>query len=350
MVRVLIVDDSPTMRAILTSILAHDPGLEVVGTAADAMEARALIKQLNPDVLTLDIEMPGMNGIDFLQKIMLLRPMPVVIVSTLSHAGTAATLRALEIGAFDCIGKPLGSIESQEADFAQRLVEAVTLAGRSGLRRPPAFGPTPAMLAAVPAQATAPARRVSPAELSLIAIGASTGGIEALHKLLPSFPPDCPPTLVVQHINPTFAGPMAEMLDAKCQARVKLAEPGETLACGTIYIAPGSERHLAVSNNGRLAVKLAAGDKISGHRPSVDMLFRSVAETVGSSAVGIILTGMGSDGALGLCEMRRAGAFTVAQDEATCTVYGMPRAAVERGAADVVLPIGRIAQTALGLA
>jgi two-component system, chemotaxis family, protein-glutamate methylesterase/glutaminase len=349
-VRVLIVDDSPTMRAILTSILSSDPGLEVVGTAADAIEARALIKQLNPDVLTLDIEMPGMSGIDFLQKIMLLRPMPVIIVSTLSHAGTTATLRALEIGAFDCIGKPLGAIESNEAEFARRLIEAVTLGGKSGQRKAPAFGPTPAMLASPVPPQLAPVRRVAPADVQLVAIGASTGGIEALHRLLPSFPANCPPTLLVQHINPTFAGPMAEMLDAKCQARVKLAEPGEALAYGTIYVAPGSERHLTVSNNGRLAVKLAVADKVSGHRPSVDMLFRSVAETVGSSAVGIILTGMGCDGAQGLGEMRRAGAFTVAQDEATCTVYGMPRAAVERGAADTVLPIGRIAQAALGLA
>lgn len=341
MIRLLIVDDSPTMRAILAMALRSDPGIEIVGEAADAMEARALIKQLDPDVITLDIEMPGMNGIDFLQKIMELRPMPVVIVSSLSQTGAAASVRALELGAFDCIGKPAGSISDMLGDFTARLVDTVRHACHSPVRRKPSSPLRPAV-APVPLKMPVGGGR------RLVAIGASTGGIEALHRLLPSFPTDCPPTLVVQHINQAFARPMAEMLQSRCTAAVKLAEPGERLLPGTIYIAPGNDRHLTLGPGDLLTARLVPGDKVSGHRPSVDMLFGSVAENLGGQAVGILLTGMGNDGAHGLRAMRQAGAFTVAQDEASCTVYGMPRAAVELGAAQAVLPIDRIAEAVLG--
>ncbi|MEY4160432.1 MAG: Chemotaxis Response Regulator protein CheB-glutamate methylesterase [Pseudomonadota bacterium] len=338
MTRVLIVDDSPTMRAILSMALRSDPGITVVGEAPDAMEARSLIKQLNPDVVTLDIEMPGMNGIDFLEKIMQLRPMPVIIVSSLSQAGAAASVRALELGAFDCVGKPVGSITTMLGEFTGRLVDAVHHAARSPMRRAMA-APKPPLV---------PLKMAGGESGKLIAIGASTGGIEALHRLLPLFPADCPPTLVVQHINQAFAKPMAEMLETRCAARVKLAETGEPLLPGTIYIAPGGDHHLILGGGSGLTAKLTAGDKVSGHRPSVDKLFGSIAANLGAQAVGVLLTGMGSDGAQGLAAMRAAGAFTVAQDEATSTVYGMPRAAAELGAARAILPIDQIAAAVLG--
>lgn len=340
--RVLIVDDSRTMRALLAQMLSRAPGIEVIGQAADAHEARVMMRELNPDVVTLDIEMPGMSGLEFLDKIMRLRPTPVIIVSGNTRAGCETTVRALELGAVDCIAKPNNAVPGALENFGLELAELVRSAAGVSCWH-----------ASHSAQSDNVVRQSLELSSSgrsntrLIAIGASTGGVEALHHLLPAFPADCPPTLIVQHISAAFAPAMAERLDTKCTAKVMLAEPGIPLQPGHIYIAPGNDRHLVLSTAEKLVTRLMPGDLISGHRPSIDALFESVAKLIGPSAVGILLTGMGADGARGLLAMRKAGSRTIAQDEATCTVYGMPRAAAELGAAEKILPLPRIAERAL---
>lgn len=338
-IRVLIIDDSPTMRAILMSRLREHGDIEIAGSASNAAEGREMIKRLNPDVVTLDIEMPGMNGLDFLQKIMTLRPMPVIIVSGATQEGNEITARALALGAFDCYSKydPTGKLDLQDSG---RLADLVREASQVRHQRP--MKSTPAI--AVESRLTM--RR----DTRLIAIGSSTGGVEALQVLLREFPKDCPPTLIVQHVNPRFAPAIARTLDASCPATVQVAVHDTLLKPGNVYLAAGADEHLVVSGQTALSAKLRRGDPVSGHCPSVDVLFRSVAETAGPGAVGILLTGMGQDGAKGLLAMARAGAHTIAQDEATCTVFGMPRAAISLGAAQVVAPIGRIARHALSKA
>lgn len=344
--RVLIVDDSATMRALLSRLLAEETDLEVVGAAADAMQARAMIKELNPDVVTLDIEMPGMNGLDFLEKIMRLRPMPVVIVSGITQRGCETTIRALELGAVDCYAKPDGSISNLLESDGGKLAVMVRAAAR--VKR---WMAQAAPVAQAPvAQQTIAISAGSGIATQLIAIGASTGGVEALHHILPAFPANCPPTVVVQHISGAFAPAMAERLDKQCVAKVKLFEGGMPLLPGHIYIAPGNDRHAVIANTDKLTAKLVPGDLVSGHRPSIDMMFESVAKRLGPAAVGILLTGMGQDGARGLLSMRRAGGRTIAQDQATSTVYGMPRAAADLGAAERILPLPRIAERALAAA
>lgn len=332
-IRVLIIDDSPTMRAILMSRLSEEPDISVIGTAGSAAEGRELIKRFNPDVVTLDIEMPGMNGLDFLEKIMTLRPTPVIIVSGATQEGNAVTARALQLGAVDCYAKSDRS-GMLPLDDNGRLAMLVRQAAQvrfnnrwpvaRQLRKGPSLG--------------------SADDLRLIAIGSSTGGVEALQVLLRTFPVECPPTLIVQHVNARFAPAIAQSLDQVCPARVELAQPDTALRPGHVYLAPGDERHMMVGGNSGQYIKLRPGEPVSGHRPSVDVLFHSVAEAVGPGAVGILLTGMGSDGAKGLLAMAQAGARTIAQDEASCTVFGMPRAAIALGAAGVVAPIGRVAE------
>lgn len=337
-IRVLIVDDSPTMRALLSELLRAEPDISVIGAAADAAEARTIIREQSPDVVTLDIEMPGMNGLDFLQKVMRLKPTPVIIVSGLTREGADATVRALEIGAVDCYAKPDGRMGSLLTTDGGRLAALVRSAARLRLgdRALAPVAPAPTIKDGAPG-----ARRDRAA---LIAIGASTGGIEALQIMLQHFPTDCPPTVIVQHINGQFADALARRLDQQCAPRVTTAEPDLPLKPGHIYLAPGNERHLQVRGSPAHPIaRMRADDKVSGHRPSVDVLFRTVAEAIGDQAVGILLTGMGSDGAHGLLAMARAGAVTIAQDEATSTVFGMPRAAIALGAASVVAPIHRIA-------
>lgn len=339
-IRVLVIDDSRTMRAMLCAVLSTDGDIEIVGCAADAREARAMIKELNPDVITLDIEMPGMSGIEFLEKLMTLRPMPVVIVSGLAGDGSAMTVRALAMGAVECYAKPNGANGNLLSSDQGKLAAMVRNAAQASVTARPA---TPA----------APQRteRLTAKGVRLIAIGASTGGVEALGILLGQFPADCPPTLVVQHINGAFAEAVARQLDAHCQPVVTLAEPDLPLRQGHVYIAPGTERHLEVRDSSLgLYSRARHGPLVSGHRPSVDMLFHSVAEQVGAHAVGILLTGMGRDGAEGLLAMAQAGATTIAQDQATSVVFGMPGAAVALGAAQRVAPINRIAHYALGSA
>lgn len=338
-VRVLIVDDSATMRAILRTLLSKEDDLEVVGVAADAAEARTLIKQLNPDVITLDIEMPGMNGLDFLAKIMALRPTPVIIVSGHTGRGADVTMQALQIGAFDCYAKPDGHDGKLLSGDGGILAHTIRLAARHGVRR------DNAVIKRAAIEANAAANHAQPSNAKrLIAIGASTGGVEALTKLLAQWPQNCPPTVIVQHISGALASALARRLDTISPATVMLAESDHFLEPGHVYLAPGNERHLVMRGRDRLVSKLIEAEPISGHRPSVDVLFNSVANIAPGAATGILLTGMGEDGARGLLAMRSAGCETIAQDEATSIVYGMPRVAFEMGAVDRVLPIGRVAE------
>jgi len=327
MVRVLIVDDSATMRSLIATVLQRDPEIEVVGEAGDPLEAREAIKRLNPDVITLDVEMPNMNGIDFLEKIMRLRPMPVVMVSTLTVRGAEATMEALELGAIDCVAKPsTGGLEGfSDLPFK---VKAAAKAKVRPLRE---------------SSATAPAPLDHTPDGRLIAIGSSTGGVEALITVLSRFPANCPPTVITQHMPATFTRSFSERLDRLCAPKVAEAHDGAVLENGRIYIAPGGEKHLEIGGSGTLRCRLSEGPAVNGHRPSVGVLFRSVAKAAGPRAIGAILTGMGRDGAEGLLAMRRAGARTFGQDEASSVVYGMPKAAFEIGAVERQAPLDRIA-------
>lgn len=336
-IRVVVVEDSPTMRAIIHTRLSKEDDIEVVASAANAAEGRQMIRELDPDVVTLDVEMPGMNGLDFLEKIMKLRPTPVIVVSGATQQGNETTARALTLGAVDCYAKSQIS-GTLPLDDGGKLARLVRDAAKVSFARDDA--PATPMAAAPPPPP--PATRKGPPKV--IVIGSSTGGVEALHTLLSQFPADCPPTLVVQHINERFTAAVARTLDEACAARVVLAQPDLPLRPGHIYFPPDNDRHLLVGGPQILRTKLRAGDRISGHRPSVDALFQSAAEIAGKDAVGILLTGMGSDGASGLLAMARAGALTIAQDEATCAVFGMPRAAIALGAASIVAPIDQIAR------
>ncbi|HEV7353552.1 MAG TPA: chemotaxis response regulator protein-glutamate methylesterase [Brevundimonas sp.] len=333
-VSVLIVDDSPTMRGLIAATLKRDPDIEVVGYAANPMEARAEIKRLNPDVITLDVEMPGMNGIEFLEKIMRLRPMPVVMVSTLTQAGAEVTLAALELGAVDAVGKPGPGMTTAEA-FAN-LSNIVKTAARSRVRT--ASG------------APAPAARGADYRAGgdhILAIGASTGGVEALLSIISRFPANCPATVITQHMPATFTPSFAARLDRSCAATVQEATDGAPLEPGRIYLAPGGAMHLEVAGS-TPRCRLVAGDTVSGHRPSVDVLFHSVARSK-RPCTGVILTGMGRDGAEGLLAIRQAGGHTLGQDEASSVVYGMPRAAFEIGAVERQLSLSQMPDAILDL-
>lgn len=335
-VRTLIVDDSASMRAALSRILSADPAIEVVGMAPEPHAARAMIKELSPDVITLDVEMPGMDGLSFLEKIMRLRPMPVVMCSTLTARGAEVTIEALRLGAVDCVAKPSGNPLEIVRD-AELLCATVKAAARSAVR--PLARSAPA--AASPAKAAGAGMRDM-----VIAIGASTGGVEALFSLLATLPADCPPVLVVQHMPAAFTGSFAARLDRECGVTVLEAVDGQPIERGTVYIAPGGERHMELAGgiNGR--IRLRHGDPVTGHRPSVDKLFRSVAP-LGAAAVGVILTGMGADGAEGLLAMRQAGARTLGQSRDSCVVYGMPRAAFGLGAVEKELSLSAMPEAIL---
>ena len=334
-IRVLIVDDSALMRALLQSRLSSESDIEVVGTASHAQEARTLMKALDPDVVTLDIEMPGMDGLTFLGKIMELRPTPVIIVSGSTQEGTHTAARALQLGAVSCYAKTdrHGDLPEQDGGRLAALVREAAAVNLPVRRTKPA--------------SARPATVASGTTCDLIAVGSSTGGVSALHSLLAGFTSDCPPTVIVQHVNACFAPAIARSLDSTCRARVKMAQSDMILERGTIYFAPGGDRHLMIAKGRSRGnrIVLRQGDPISGHRPSVDALFTSAASALGAKATGVLLTGMGQDGAKGLLEMSKAGAFTIAQDEASCVVFGMPRKAIELGAVSKVLPLHRIAPT-----
>jgi len=339
--RVLVVDDSATMRGMISAVLNSDPEVNVVGQCGDALQARAAIKELNPDVVTLDIEMPNMSGLEFLEKIMTLRPMPVIMVSSLTQRGADATIAALEIGAFDCIGKPAPGDTRPFHELIEKVKAAAKSAASYRYVRKPAAPPVPAANTNA-----APEYRVG---RKIVAIGSSTGGVEALIEVLRKFPANCPPTVITQHMPGTFTKSFAERLNRLCAPQVQEATDGARLEIGRIYLAPGGERHLTVVNPHAPCCRLIDKPPVNGHRPSVDVLFDSVAELAGRNAVGVILTGMGRDGASGLLKMRHAGARTVGQNEKTCVVYGMPRVAYELGAVESQLPLNGIGEEILKL-
>ena len=331
MIRALVVDDSATMRQLIASALQQDPDIEVVGQAADPLQARQAIKALNPDVLTLDIEMPNMGGLEFLEKLMRLRPMPVVMVSTLTEHGAEATLRALELGAVDYMAKPAAGHLASFVGLATMVKGAARARVRSPVREQ--------------------ALRLDGCERPnghLVAIGSSTGGVEALLAILSQFPSRCPPTVVTQHMPASFTRSFAQRLNRLCAPHITEAVEGAILAPGQVYIAPGGSAHLQViRTGGALRCRLHEAAPVNGHRPSVDVLFESVARAAGRAAVGVILTGMGRDGASGLLAMSRAGARTLGQDEASCVVYGMPKAAFEAGAVEQQHPLEGLAAAIL---
>lgn len=332
-IRVLVVDDSTTMRQLVARVLAADAGIEVAGTAASAQEARELIKQLNPDVLTLDVEMPEMDGLAFLERVMRLRPMPVVMVSTLTAQGTETAVAALALGAVDCVAKP----SPANPHSLEELPAKVRIAARVKRRLPMAQVEVPP-----------PPRAGYEPDGKIIAIGSSTGGVEALIAVLGGFPANCAPTVITQHMPPVFTRNLAQRLDRMCAPQVLEASHGAPLKPGTVYVAPGGGSHLEVAGRGALACVLKPGETVNGHCPSVDRLFLSVARHAGPLAAAALLTGMGRDGARGLLAMRQAGARTFAQDEASSVVYGMPRAAMEIGAAEQQLSLARIGPALVG--
>jgi two-component system chemotaxis response regulator CheB len=345
-IRVLTVDDSALMRQVLATLLSNDPEIEVVGSAPDPYIAREKIKALNPDVLTLDVEMPKMDGLTFLEKLMRGHPMPVVMVSSLTEAGCETTLRALELGAVDFIAKPKIDLRAGMEEIAQDLIAKVKAAAVAKVSKP------------VDGQAS-PAHRPFPLGLSpsegamikttdtIIAIGSSTGGTEAVKRILEVLPPDTPPILITQHMPERFTKSWADRLHKFCRISVKEAEDGDSVLPGHALIAPGNHHMTLARSGARYSVKINQDAPVNRHRPSVDVLFDSVARNAGRNAVGVILTGMGGDGAKGLLAMKQAGAYTIAQDEASCVVFGMPKEAIKLGAAEEILPLSDIAGAVL---
>ncbi len=334
-IKVLIVDDSAVVRKIFTEELSRDPELEVVGTAPDPYIARDKIVRLQPDVITLDIEMPRMDGITFLRKLMHYQPMPVIVVSSLTEKGSQLALEALDLGAVEVMNKPGASYTV--GDMSIQLAQKIKAAAQVDVTRQ---RPSPT----VP---HAPAKRLSRTTNKIVAIGASTGGTEALRVLLQSFPADGPGTLVVQHMPENFTRAFAQRLNGLCPPQIKEAEDGEPVVPGKVLIAPGN-LHLQLRRSGALyQAKVSTGPLVGRHRPSVEVLFNSVARYAGVDAVGVILTGMGADGADALLNMKNAGAPTIAQDEATSVVFGMPREAIARGAVDFIEPLEHITRRIL---
>lgn len=341
-VRVLIIDDSALARQILQAGLSQDPEIEVVGTATDPYHARDRIQELLPDVLTLDVEMPHMDGVEFLRKLMPQFPLPVVMVSSLTQRGKQITFDALEAGAVDFVPKPTSDLSRKLGTVMEELrakVKAAAHAKVSRFRQPRPPAPDRSALHSALSESTD----------KIIAIGASTGGTEALARVLSELPAGTPGVVVVQHMPSGFTALFAERLARECAMEVKEAATGDRIRTGRILVAAGGTQ-LRVRRSGGVYLAICEGeDRVSGHCPSVDVLMKSVAEHAGSNAVGILLTGMGQDGAEGLLAMRRAGARTLAQDEATCVVYGMPKVAFEMGAVERVLPLGSIASSLLAL-
>jgi len=343
-IRVVVVDDSALVRSLLAAIINGQSDMECVGTAADPLIAREMIRTLNPDVITLDVEMPRMDGLDFLGKLMRLRPMPVVMVSTLTERGADVTLRALELGAIDFVAKPKVGVADGLRLLADDIVDKVRVASLAQMRRPAVPGVAkPADKPAAPLGATVSAiGRLSTEKL--VFIGASTGGTEATREVLMNLPPDCPAVLITQHMPAGFTKSYAARLDGLCRIRVAEARDGERILPGHAYIAPGGTAHLSIERSGaNYIARIIEGEPVNRHRPSVEVLFKSAARVAGPNAVGIMLTGMGADGAAAMKEMRDAGAHNLVQDEASCVVFGMPKEAIAAGAAHEVLPLAQIA-------
>lgn len=336
--RVLIIDDSALVRSLLTEIINAQSDMQAIGAAPDPLVAREMIRALNPDVLTLDVEMPKMDGLDFLERLMRLRPTPVVMVSTLTERGAEVTLRALELGAVDFVSKPKIGIASGLQDLGREICEKIRVASAAKMHRHAGVAP-----AAPPPQKAAPAAFSRLSTEKLIAIGASTGGTEAIKEVLIRLPADSPAVLITQHMPPGFTKSFAARLDGLCRITVTEASDGARALPGHAYVAPG-DRHLRLGRSGaNYVLALDDGPPVNRHRPSVDVLFRSVAQHAGRNALGVMLTGMGKDGATAMLEMKRAGSHNIAQDEASCVVFGMPKEAIACGAVDEVLPVTGIA-------
>lgn len=336
-IKVLIVDDSALMRSLLTEVIGSSPDIDVVGTAPDPIAAREMIKALNPDVLTLDVEMPKMDGLEFLARLMKLRPMPVIMISSLTARGSEVTLQALELGALDFVAKPQAENISQLYSYGEEIRDKIRAAYVAPRRR---------LLQRVSETFNEGTGGRLPSNCLLekvIALGASTGGTEAIKAVLTALPAEVPPIVMVQHMPETFTPSFAQRLDSLSRLTVIEAKGGEKLQPGYAYLAPGHSHLLIRKQGSGYVTELSRADPVNRHRPAADVLFRSVASEVGKNALGVILTGMGRDGAQGLLEMRNAGAWNLGQDKESCVVYGMPRAAAEAGALDEVAPLADIA-------
>ncbi|THJ14461.1 MAG: chemotaxis response regulator protein-glutamate methylesterase [Nitrospira sp. CG24C] len=336
-IRVLTVDDSALMRQVLATLLSKDPGIEVIGSAPDPFIAREKIKALNPDVLTLDVEMPKMDGLTFLEKLMKGHPMPVVMVSSLTEAGCQTTMRALELGAVDFITKPKIDLREGMEEVAQDLIFKVKAAAQAKVRNKGGDS-------GVGGKGIAPFLTSAMIKTTdtIIAIGSSTGGTEAVKDVLMALPPNTPPILITQHMPERFTKTWADRMNQLCRISVKEAEDGDSVLPGHALVAPGSYHMTLVRSGARYTVRINQDPPVNRHRPSVDVMFASVAQYAGTNAVGVILTGMGGDGAKEMLAMKQAGAFTIAQDEASCVVFGMPKEAIKLGGVDKVLPLAEI--------
>lgn len=352
-IRVIVVDDSALVRSLLAEIINRQHDMECIGTANDPLVAREMIRELNPDVITLDVEMPRMDGIDFLGRLMRLRPMPVLMISTLTERGAEVTMRALELGAIDFVAKPRVGVANGLQELATQIVDKIRVAAVAQVRRLP-VAPRGVSASASAASVAAAARPASAPTLlgristeKIIAIGASTGGTEAIKEVLTRLPADCPAIVITQHMPPGFTTSFAARLNSLCQMTVKEAVHGERILPGHAYIAPGG-KHFSISRSGANYVAVVDDSPpVNRHKPSVEVLFKSVAACAGRNAYGIMLTGMGADGAVAMREMKDAGSYNLVQDEASCIVFGMPREAIAHGAADEVLPLQQIASVLL---
>jgi two-component system chemotaxis response regulator CheB len=344
-IKVLIVDDSRMIRDVLTDILKDQPDIEVVGAAADAFEARDMIKSLNPDVITLDVEMPKMNGLEFLDKLMRAKPMPVVMISAATERGSEVTFRALELGAVDFVTKPKLNEQTPD-DYGDTIAEKIRAAKSARLKPPRRVNPedTVTMPAVVPKR---PIPRGVKTSDRVIAVGASTGGTEAIREFLLGMPQDCPGIVIVQHMPENFTKMFAERLNGLCSINVKEAEHNDPIMPGCCYIAPGGKHLWVKRDEGQLLCKLSTEPPMNLHRPSVDFLFLSCAKFLGADAIGVIMTGMGKDGAKGMLEMKGKGSWNIAQDEASSVIFGMPREAIELGAVHEVAPLNRLREKVL---
>jgi len=343
--RVIVVDDSALIRSLLTEIINREPDMECVGVANDPLIARELIRELDPDVITLDVEMPRMDGLDFLARLMRLRPMPVVMISTLTERGAEVTMKALELGAVDFVAKPRLGVVDGLNELANQISEKIRIAAKANVKRlvrtATAGGASPALAAPIQqASCSLPGHYASE---RMVFIGASTGGTEAIKDILVKLPANFPAIAITQHMPPGFTATFAARLNGLCQMSVQEAVNGERMLPGHAYVAPGG-MHFRVGRSGANYVAIVEdGALVNRHKPSVEVLFESAAKIVGRNAFGVMLTGMGNDGAKAMREMKDAGAYNLVQDEASCVVFGMPREAILNGAADEVLPLAKLA-------
>jgi len=348
-IRVVVVDDSALVRSLLTEIINRQPDMVCVGAANDPLVAREMIRELNPDVITLDVEMPRMDGIDFLGRLMRLRPMPVLMISTLTERGAEVTMKALELGAVDFVAKPRIGLASGLSELGTQIVDKLRIAAVAKFRKPIVAAPAPAPGGA-PGASPAPKAPSLIGRIStekMIVIGASTGGTEAIKEILVHMPADSPAIVITQHMPPGFTTSFAARLNGLCQITVKEASHGERILPGHAYIAPGGRQFRIDRSGANYVAVVEDTEPVNRHKPSVEVLFLSAASVVGRNAYGIMLTGMGNDGAAAMREMREKGSYNYVQDEASCVVFGMPREAIQHGAAHEVLPLNQIAPTLL---